>query len=112
MDVLISKSSEEATQKAYDIVKAGFENGLKTLGLATGSTPLKLYEKIRTSGWNVSYITTVNLDEYIGLAQNNPQSYSCYIQEELFKYMNFKSTNLPNGVAEDLQKECERYEQI
>lgn len=112
MNVLVFKNAEEATEKAYDIFKKSFENGLKTLGLATGSTPLTLYEKIRTSGWDVSHVTTVNLDEYVGLSPDNPQSYNYYMQEELFKYMNFKSTNLPNGMAEDLQEECERYEQI
>lgn len=111
MNVLIFKDSEEATEKAYEIVKSRFKNGLKTLGLATGSTPLKLYKKIRTSGWNMSHVSTVNLDEYMGLGADNPQSYNYYMQEELFKYMNFKSTNLPNGIADDLQKECERYEQ-
>lgn len=112
MNVLICKTAVEATEQAYDIFKRSFGNGLKTLGLATGSTPLKLYEKIRTSGWDVSHVTTVNLDEYIGLSPDSPQSYNYYMQEELFKYMNFKNTYLPNGMAEDPQEECERYEQI
>jgi glucosamine-6-phosphate deaminase len=112
MNVLIFKSAEEATEKAFEIVKECYENGMKTFGLATGSTPLKLYEKIRASGWDVSHITTVNLDEYVGLAPEDPQSYHFYMQEELFKYMNFKETHLPNGIAEDLEEECERYERL
>lgn len=112
MNVLIFKNAEEATEKAYEILKKSFDNGLKTLGLATGSTPLKLYEKLRVSGWDVSHVTTVNLDEYVGLAPDDPQSYNYYMKEELFKYMNFKSTNLPNGMAKDPLEECKRYEQI
>ncbi|RST74223.1 glucosamine-6-phosphate deaminase [Siminovitchia acidinfaciens] len=112
MNVLIFESPEEATKAAFDIVIKRFEEGLKTIGLATGSTPLKLYEKLRDTNTDVSHVTTVNLDEYVGLEPTNPQSYNYYMNEELFKYMNFATTNVPNGVAEDLEKECERYEEI
>ncbi|MFD1706845.1 glucosamine-6-phosphate deaminase [Siminovitchia sediminis] len=112
MKVLIFKTPEEATEAAYDMVIKRFDEGLKTIGLATGSTPLKLYEKLRQSNRDVSHITTVNLDEYVGLEPDDPQSYNYYMNEVLFKYMNFASTNVPNGVAEDLEKECERFEEI
>ena len=57
-------------------------------------------------------MTTVNLDEYVGLEPTDPQSYNYYMNEELFKYMNFGATYVPNGVAEDPEQECERYEGI
>ncbi|RST77101.1 glucosamine-6-phosphate deaminase [Siminovitchia acidinfaciens] len=112
MNVLIFKNPEEATKAAFDIVSQRLEAGLKTIGLATGSTPLKLYEKLRSTNMDVSHVTTVNLDEYVGLEPTDPQSYNYYMNEELFKYMNFAATYVPNGVAEDLEKECERYEEI
>lgn len=112
MNVLIFENPEEATKAAFDILSKRLETGMKTIGLATGSTPLKLYEKLRNTKTDVSHVTTVNLDEYVGLEPTNPQSYNYYMNEELFKYMNFAATNVPNGVAEDLQKECKRYEEI
>lgn len=112
MNVLIFESPTEATEAAFDIVAKRLEAGLKTIGLATGSTPLKLYEKLRNTNTDVSHVTTVNLDEYVGLEPTDPQSYNYYMNEELFKYMNFAETNIPNGVAEDLEKECERFEEI
>ncbi|RST74207.1 glucosamine-6-phosphate deaminase [Siminovitchia acidinfaciens] len=110
MKVLRFANPEEATKAAFDIVSKRLEAGLKTIGLATGSTPLKLYEKLRNTNIDVSQVTTVNLDEYVGLEPADPQSYNYYMNEELFKYMNFAATYVPNGVAEDLEKECERYE--
>ncbi|MBU8880179.1 glucosamine-6-phosphate deaminase [Bacillus sp. FJAT-29790] len=113
MNVIVVKNQEEAAEKAFEIVKAGLENGsIKTLGLATGSTPLKLYEKMRGEDLDVSDVTTVNLDEYIGLDVNDSQSYNYFMQKELFNMVNFKESYLPNGMAQDLDAECERYEDI
>lgn len=112
MNVLVFENPKEATEAAFDIVINRLGAGLKTFGLATGSTPLKLYEKLRNADIDVSHVTTVNLDEYVGLEPADPQSYNYYMNEELFKYMNFAATYVPDGVAEDLEKECERYEEI
>ncbi|GIN90877.1 glucosamine-6-phosphate deaminase [Siminovitchia terrae] len=112
MNVLIFESPDEATKAAFDIVMQRLETGLQTMGLATGSTPLKLYEKLRNTDTDVSHVTTVNLDEYVGLEPTDPQSYNYYMNEELFKYMNFAATYVPNGAVEDPEKECERYEEI
>lgn len=113
MNIIIAKNDQEASEKAFELVKTGLQNGkIKTLGLATGSTPLKLYAQMREANLDVADVTTVNLDEYIGLEADNPQSYNYYMEQELFKSMNFKASYLPNGVAEDLEAECERYESI
>ena len=94
-------------------MKTGLESGsIKTLGLATGSTPVRLYEKMRGGNLDASDVTTVNLDEYVGLAASDSQSYNFYMNDELFKDVKFKQTNLPNGIADDLQAECARYEAI
>lgn len=112
MNVFVYDNPQEATAAAFDLLKERLESGIKTLGLATGSTPLKLYERLRDSKMDVSGITTVNLDEYVGLAADNPQSYRYYMNEELFKYMNFAATHVPNGIAKDLEEECRRYEDL
>ncbi len=113
MNIIVVNSQEEAAEKAFELVKTGLESGsIKTLGLATGSTPLRLYEKMRGGNLDASDVTTVNLDEYVGLEASDSQSYNFYMNDELFKDVKFKQTNLPNGIADDLQAECARYEAI
>ncbi|MCR2821405.1 glucosamine-6-phosphate deaminase [Lederbergia panacisoli] len=113
MEIIVVKNDQEGSEKAFDIIKAGLENGkIKTLGLATGGTPLKLYARMREAKLDVSDVSTTNLDEYVGLPADSPQSYHYYMEQELFNSLNFKETFLPNGMAEDLDGECERYEQI
>ncbi|MBS4218942.1 glucosamine-6-phosphate deaminase [Bacillus sp. FJAT-49711] len=113
MEIIVVKNDQEGSEKAFDIIKAGLENGkIKTLGLATGGTPLKLYAKMREAKLDVSDVSTTNLDEYVGLPADSPQSYNYYMEQELFNSLHFKETFLPNGMAEDLDAECERYEQI
>ncbi|PTY79418.1 glucosamine-6-phosphate deaminase [Heyndrickxia sporothermodurans] len=103
----------DASAKAFDIIKTGIENGsIHTLGLATGGTPLKFYEIFRTSKLDVSNVSTVNLDEYVGLNAKDENSYRYYMEKELFSHMNFKKTFLPNGMAADLDEECLHYEAI
>ncbi|GIO24332.1 glucosamine-6-phosphate deaminase [Oceanobacillus sp. J11TS1] len=86
------------------------------LGLATGSTPEGLYEEIihRYNKGEISFkdVTTYNLDEYVGLANDNDQSYYYYMHKLLFDHINIKEEQayLPNGDAADLQEECIRYE--
>jgi glucosamine-6-phosphate deaminase len=60
----------------------------------------------------VSDITTVNLDEYVGMPADDPHSYHYYMENELFSHLPFKESFLPNGTAVDLEEECVRYEKI
>ncbi|MBS4206767.1 glucosamine-6-phosphate deaminase [Bacillus sp. FJAT-50079] len=113
MKVIVVKNKEEAAEKAFEIIQVGLENGnIKTLGLATGSTPEKLYEKMREERLSAPEVTTVNLDEYVGLEASDPQSYDYFMKKHLFNEVKFKQSYLPNGMAEDLDAECERYEAI
>ncbi|MCP4751371.1 MAG: glucosamine-6-phosphate deaminase [Proteobacteria bacterium] len=86
------------------------------LGLATGSTPKKMYEKLismHTKGW-ISFrnCTTFNLDEYVGLPSDHSQSYHYYMRENLFGHIDIpkNGTHIPNGNASDLRLECLNYE--
>lgn len=113
MELLTFQSADDAAKKAFQLVKEGIENNsIHTLGLATGGTPLKFYREFRESRLDVSNISTVNLDEYVGMRKEDPQSYHYYMNHELFSHMNFKETYLPNGMADDLEAECLRYESI
>ena len=61
-----------------------------------------------------SHVKTVNLDEYAGLNGDNDQSYRYFMNHNLFDHINInkENTSVPCGTAEDLQAECERYEQL
>ena len=88
------------------------------LGLATGSTPLGAYECIaedfREGMLDFSKVSTVNLDEYVGLSKNHHQSYRYFMNHNLFSKINVnkRKTHLPDGCAQDLQQECEDYEAL
>lgn len=88
------------------------------LGLATGSTPEGLYRYLIEANKNhdVSFenVTTFNLDEYIGLDRDDPNSYQYFMKEKLFDQIDIdpNRTHLPNGVAADIEQECLDYEAL
>lgn len=86
------------------------------LGLATGSSPLgtygKLAEKCNAGELDFSKVTSVNLDEYVGLDGTNDQSYRYFMDHNLFSKVNIdiNNTYVPNGCADDLKAEGEKYD--
>lgn len=88
------------------------------LGLATGSSPLGTYAKIAEKCANgevdFSQVSSINLDEYVGLDGSSDQSYRYFMNTNLFEKINIDvtKTNVPNGCAADLQKECEAYDAL
>ena len=86
------------------------------LGLATGSSPLgtyaKLAEKYNAGELDFSKVTSVNLDEYVGLDGTNDQSYRYFMDNNLFCNINIDKakTYVPNGCAEDLKAEGANYD--
>ncbi len=88
------------------------------LGLATGSTPIGTYKQLidwyNKGDLDFTDVHTVNLDEYVGLSPEHDQSYRYFMQTNLFDHINIKreNTNVPNGLAEDLDAECARYNQV
>ena len=87
------------------------------LGLATGSSPLGTYdgliEAYNNGEIDFSKVTTINLDEYIGLTPDNDQSYRYFMETNLFSKINVRKdfTFVPDGCAEDIQKECKEYDE-
>jgi glucosamine-6-phosphate deaminase len=87
------------------------------LGLATGRTMEAVYKRLvqmrRKEHLDFSLCRTFNLDEYVGLAPDDPHSYRYYMNERLFDHVNIdkRNTNLPNGMAEDLEEESRQYEE-
>ncbi len=88
------------------------------LGLATGSSPIGAYQELVKSCekgiLDFSKVRTVNLDEYCGLKPENPQSYRYFMKKNLFDHVNIDQANtyLPNGLAEDIDAESRRYEDL
>lgn len=87
------------------------------LGLPTGSTPLGTYKnliKLNKAG-KVSFknVVTFNMDEYVGLGKDHPQSYHFFMWENFFNHIDIKKENVHilNGLAADLQAECQAYEE-
>ena len=119
MRVIITDSYEKMGMEAANIVAGQiYLKPDSVLGLATGSTPVSMYERLvavhRSVGLDFSEVTTFNLDEYIGMKPDNPQSYHYFMQENFFRHINIRPENvfLPNGMAEDMVAEGERYEQL
>lgn len=113
MKMIIVKDDLEGAKLGLKIIKESLEkDALKTIGLATGSTPVSLYNLLRESDLDFSNTVSVNLDEYVGLSGDHPQSYRYFMETHLFEAKPFKKSYVPNGIADDLNKECADYEKI
>ncbi|RSK53258.1 glucosamine-6-phosphate deaminase [Bacillus canaveralius] len=103
---------------ANDVVKVINENPNAALGLATGETPIGLYQKLVQAYENeqVSFkrVTTYNIDEYAGLGKAHPQSFYSFMKTHLFAKVDLPEgqIHIPNGAALDLEGEVERYEAL
>ncbi|HFU4466719.1 TPA: glucosamine-6-phosphate deaminase [Streptococcus suis] len=112
MKVFVVKNQVEGAGIALDILKQKMADGAQVLGLATGSSPIEFYKKIRQSDLDFSEVISVNLDEYVGLGEESDQSYAYFMKEQLFSAKPFKKSYLPNGLASDVVAEAERYNHV
>ena len=117
--IIPSKTAAEAGVNAADVICGVLKNKPNmVLGLATGSSPVGMYKELirRCEKGEVSFkdVRTVNLDEYVGLPADHDQSYRYFMNDNLFDHINIdkERTNVLYGLAEDPDKECERYEQL
>lgn len=116
MEVIITANYDEMSEKAADAVaKILSAEPNAVLGLATGSTPMGMYrvlvDKFRRGEISFARVKSVNLDEYVGLAADHPQSYAFFMDENLFSKVDIDKNNtfLPCGTAADSEEECRRY---
>ena len=112
MQIIRVANAEEGGKKAFELIKEGMNNGAKVLGLATASTPETLYKEMTASDVDFTEMTSVNLDEYVGLGGEDEQSYRYFMNKHLFDKKPFKETFVPNGKAEDLDAASAEYEKI
>lgn len=119
MRIIKTTDYNDMSRKAANIISAQIISKPDcVLGLATGSTPIgtykKLVERYEKGDLDFSAITTVNLDEYKGLPKENDQSYYYFMHENLFDHVNIRpeASHLPNGIVDDSDAECARYEEL
>ncbi len=119
MEVIIRPDSASACRLVSQLVASHLRHKSDSvLGLATGRTMEQVYAELvrmhHEEGLDFSFCRTFNLDEYVGLDPKDPHSYRHYMNEHLFSRINIdiRNTHLPRGMAEDLQAECRRYENL
>lgn len=117
MNVIVVNNYDRMSEEVAKFVRGQItEKPDSVLGLPTGGSPLGVYRlmvEMGEGGLDFSGLTTFNLDEYVGLAGDHPQSYRNYMQKNLFSGVNIPEQNtfVPNGVASDLAAECAAYEE-
>lgn len=112
MQIIEVKDQAQGGQVGFGIFKDALENGAQVFGLATGSTPISIYDAITASDLDFSDKVSINLDEYVGLSGDNDQSYRFFMNQHLFNKKPFRESYVPNGLAEDAAVEVKRYEDI
>lgn len=112
MRIIKVTNPDVGAQRAFEIYEDALTKGTQVLGLATGSTPIKLYEKFANSALDFSELTAINLDEYVGLTPQDPQSYHYFMQQHLFQYKPFKQTFIPDGASHDIAQSARAYDDI
>ena len=119
MKIIEAPDYQGLSRKAANIISAQVILSPKSvLGLATGSTPLGIYQQLiewyKKDDVDFSESISVNLDEYCGLSPESDQSYHYYMWENFFKHINIKPENvhIPNGQAKNIDVECAEYDRL
>lgn len=115
--VIVCADPESASQKTAELISNAVRMRPRiVLGLATGGTPIDMYRRLalmhEQDGLDFSGVTSFNLDEYIGLSADHPQSYRMFMQQKLFDNINIKSENtfVPDGLAADPKQHAADFE--
>ena len=116
MRFAIVKNGKELGERAFlEIKKVLDEKPDAVIGFATGNTPVPLYERMaedhKRNGTSYKRVRAFNLDEYVGVDQNDKASFARFMRDNLFSKIDIDpaNTDIPNGMAEDLAAECARY---
>ena len=115
MKIVVCNDYSEMSERAAEMILRQVRRKKKSvLGLATGSTPIGMYDAIARAGADFSGVESVNLDEYVGLPAEHDQSYAYFMREHLFNRINidFARTHVPCGTAADVEKECREYDAL
>ena len=120
----VSQAADEAAvlvaQRIAEIIREKAEAGKPAvLGLATGSTPVPVYQELirmhRVDGLSFQNVHSFNLDEYYGLKKDHPESYHSYMQAQLFAHVDIPKdqAHVPDGMIarESVEEACRKYEE-
>lgn len=117
MKFITVDSYEKMSRQAANIISAQvIMKHNSVLGLATGSTPIGIYKQLidwcNKGDIDFSGVTSINLDEYVGLDASNDQSYRYFMDNNFFNHINIKKENtfVPSGISENIKAECEAYD--
>lgn len=118
MNIVVAKDYDQMSRIAADTI-AECVRALPdcVLGLATGSTPIGAYECLvadcKAGDVDFSDVKTFNLDEYVGLTADDPQSYRYFMNEHLFDHVNVDkaSTHVPDGANPNADEVCGPYDE-
>lgn len=116
MRFAIVKSGKELAERAFlEIKKVLKEKPDAVIGFATGATPIPLYEKMaedhKRGGLSYKRVRAFNLDEYVGVDPSDKASFKRFMRDNLFSKIDIDpaNTDIPDGMAQDLEAECARY---
>ena len=116
MKYLIFDTKKEASVESYKILKSLIDEN-STLGLATGSTPTDLYAEMiadyKAGNFSYKNIKSYNLDEYVGISYDHPESYHKFMDTNLFDHIdiNKENTHVPDASATDLELAVKTYQE-
>ena len=117
MKIIRAKDYNDMSRKAANIISAQvILKPESVLGLATGSSPIGIYEQLikwyHKGDVDFGACTTFNLDEYRGLTPDHDQSYHYFMHKNFFDAVNVPNEriNLPDGAQLDAERECSRYD--
>lgn len=114
--VIVKKNYEEVSDAAFEVFQPVMEKEHPVLGLATGSSPVGLYQRMikdhEENGTSYANAVSFNLDEYVGLPRQHKESYYTFMHENLFNHIDIKeqNTHVPNGETTNPEQECMDYE--
>lgn len=123
MRVIIEKNYDKMSQWAANYIVGkinAFKHSAKkpfVLGLPTGSTPIGTYKELiklfKKGAVSFKNVVTFNMDEYVQIPENHPESYHSFMWNNFFSHIDIKkeNVNILNGNAKDLEAECQRYEE-
>ena len=116
MKYLVFDSKKEASKEAYKILKSLIDEN-STLGLATGGSPIALYEEMiadyKAGNFSYKNVKSYNLDEYVGISYDHPESYHKFMEINLFNHIDIEKSNthVPDASAEDLEGALKSYQE-
>ncbi|WP_067929251.1 glucosamine-6-phosphate deaminase [Alicyclobacillus shizuokensis] len=118
MKIRVFDTPDQAGLYAASLIeRVVLDTARPVLGLATGSTVIPLYReliRLHRCGLDLQHVVTINLDEYIGLPADHPQSYHDFMYRHLFAHIRVPESqiHIPNGNADNLDAECEAYDAL